>query len=170
MDQLNKIVRQNFGGQAYGDTFDALYQDEWEFDGQGDGFFFPAVVGELPAGSLGVEGDIQGEFGEAPFDITGRGGAVAGAHITPVALAIDEQVALAHIDEGIADGGIAVRVKLHGVADDVGHLVVAAIVELVHGMQDTPLYRFETIFDGGDGPFQDNIRGIIEEIILIHTL
>ena len=38
-------------------------------------------------------------------------------------------------------------VVLHCLANDVGHLVVAAVINILHGMHDTPLHRFETVCD-----------------------
>ena len=61
------------------------------------------------------------------------------------------------------------RVKLHGVTDDVGHFVVASIVEAAHRVQNASLHRFQSIVDVGNGTFQDHVRGIIQKPILIHA-
>ena len=124
----------NLGTQAHGDTFHALCQQQWKLHGQRGGLALAAVVAQLPLGGVGVEDDIEGKLAEASLDVAGRGGTVAGAHIAPVALGFDEQVLLAEVHHGIADAGIAVRVVLHGLADDVGHLVEAAVVHLLHSM------------------------------------
>ena len=61
------------------------------------------------------------------------------------------------------------RVKLHGVTHDVGHLVVASVVHTLHRVKDTALHRFQAVLDMRHGTLQNNIRGIIQEPILIHT-
>ena len=40
-----------------------------------------------------------------------------------------------------------VGVVLHGLADDVGHLVVAAVVDAPHGVQDASVDGLQTVFD-----------------------
>ena len=65
------------------------------------------------------------------------------------------------MDERFAYGGVAMRVLLHGLADDVGDLVVAAVVHFAHGVQNTALYRLETVFDGRHGALEDDVRGIV---------
>ena len=71
--------------------------------------------------------------------------------------------------EGIADGGIAVGVKLHGMAHDVGHLIIAAIVQALHGMENAALYGFQAIADMRHGTFEDDIRGVVEKPRLKHS-
>ena len=92
-----------------------------------------------------------------------------GAVVSPVALTVNEQVFLAHIHERVADSGIAVRVVLHGLTNKVGHLVVASVVLLEHGVQNAALNGFETVFHRRHGAFENDIAGIVQEIILIHA-
>ena len=47
----------------------------------------------------------------------------------------------------LADSGIAVRMVLHGLPDDIGDFVIAAVVHFPHGVQDAPLDGLEAIFD-----------------------
>ena len=61
------------------------------------------------------------------------------------------------------------RVKLHGVSHDVGHLVVASVVHALHGVHDTSLHRLEAILDVGNGTLQNNIRSVVEEPVLVHA-
>jgi hypothetical protein len=58
---------------------------------------------------------------------------------------------------------------LHGVPYDVGYLVEAAIIHAFHGMQDPSLHRLQSIDDMRHRPFQDDIGGIINEIVLVHS-
>ncbi len=71
--------------------------------------------------------------------------------------------------EGVTDAGVTVRVVLHGLSDDVCHFVVSAIVDALHGMEDTPLHGLESVVDIRNGSFEDDIGGIVEEPVLIHT-
>ena len=132
--EFAKVVGKNLCAQTHGNAFCALGQQERELHGQGHRFAVAAVVGEFPLRSLGVEEDVEGKFRQACLDVTRGSGRRARQDITPVSLAVNEQILLAQLHEGIADGGIAVGVKLHGMAHDVGHLIIAAIVQALHGM------------------------------------
>ncbi len=80
-----------------------------------------------------------------------------GEDIAPVALTVYEQVLLTHLHESIAYGSIAVWVELHGVTNDVSHLVVASIVHTLHRVQNTSLHRFEAILNVWDGALQNYV-------------
>ena len=60
-------------------------------------------------------------------------------------------------------------VKLHGMAHDVGHLIIAAIVQALHRMEDAALYGFQAIADMRHGTFEDDIRGVVEKPRLKHS-
>ena len=57
----------------------------------------------------------------------------------------------------------------HGVADDVGDFVEASVVHPLHGVQDTSLDGFESIVDVRNGAFQNDIGGIVHEVVGIHA-
>ena len=59
-------------------------------------------------------------------------------------------------------------VELHGMADDVCHFVEASVVHTFHRVQDASLHRFQAVFNVGDGPFQNNIAGIVKKPVLVH--
>ena len=61
------------------------------------------------------------------------------------------------------------RVVLHGLSHDVGHLVVASVVDDLHGVQDTPLHGFEAVLDMGYGAFENHVRSVVQEPVLIHA-
>jgi hypothetical protein len=121
-------VREDLGREADGDALGAFEEDERELGREGDGLPGAAVVAELPDGGLRVEEDFLGEGSEAGLDVAGGGGAVAGEGIAVVALWFNEPAALAEVDEGGLDRGVAVGVEAHAGADDVGDLVEAAVV------------------------------------------
>ena len=169
VDQLVEVVRQDLRCEAHGNTVRALRQQQRELDRQRNGFFIAAVVGAHPLGGLAVENHLKGEFRETRLDITTRGGIVAREDIAPVALAVDQQVLLTQLHESVLDRRIAVRVVLHRLADDTRHLVVAAVVHTPHGVQNTPLHGFQTILHVRNGPFQNNVRGVIQEPVAVHA-
>ena len=106
-----------------------------------------SVVTELPLGGLGIEDGVKGELRQARLDITRCCGAVAGEDISPVSLSLHKEVLLSHLYKSVADGGVAVRVELHGVTNDVSHLVKASVVHSFHGVHDASLYGFEAVND-----------------------
>ena len=61
------------------------------------------------------------------------------------------------------------RMELHGVSYDVGHLVVTTVVHTFHGVQDTALHRLQTVLYMRHGTFQNYIGCVVEEPVLIHT-
>ena len=59
--------------------------------------------------------------------------------------------------------------ELHGVAHDVGHLIISPVVHALHRVKYTPLDGFQSVFDVGNGALQDDIRSVVEEPVLIHS-
>ena len=168
VDEFDEIVRQNLAGEADGDAFDALGEQQREFHRQGDRLLAAAVVAGDPVGGFRVEDDFDGELGEAGLDVARGGRAVAGEDVAPVALGVDEQILLPESDDGVADRLVAVRVVVHRVADDVGDLVVAAVVHFLHGVQDAALDGLEAVVEVRHGALEDDVAGVIEEIVGIH--
>jgi hypothetical protein len=169
VDEFVEVVRQDFRGEAHRDTLYPLRQQQRELHGQRDGFLVAAVIGEHPLRGLGIKHHVEGELAEPGLDVTRRGGHVAREDVAPVALRVDEQLLLAELHEGVADGGVAVGVVLHRLADDVRHLVVASIVDFAHSMQNAPVYRFEAVLHMGYGPFQYHVRRIVQKPVLVHA-
>ena len=60
-------------------------------------------------------------------------------------------------------------VVLHGLPHDVGHLVVAAVVDHLHGVENAPLHGFQAVAHMGHGAFQDHVGGVVQEPVLIHA-
>ena len=61
------------------------------------------------------------------------------------------------------------RVVLHSLTHDICHLVVATILHTLHSVQDTALNGLKTILQMGHGTLEDNIRGVVQEPVLVHT-
>ena len=153
-------MRQYFGRQTHRNTFYPLRQHNGELHRQGYRFLFTTVVAGLPAGGLCIKGHIERKFAQTRLDVTRSRRRIAGAHIAPVTLGFDEEVFLTQTHHRIANGCIAVRVILHGLPNDVGHFIKAPIINHLHGMQNTALYRLQAIFNGWHRPLQYYIRGV----------
>ena len=158
-----EVMGEDGGGKAHRDAVHALRQQDREFRGERHRFPGTSVVVRDPFRRFGVEHHLQRKFAELAFDITRGSGLVAGQRVTPVALRFDKQVLLAHVHEGRVDGGVAVRVVVHGIAHDTRHLVEAPVVHLVHRVENAALHWFEAILEVGDGAVQNSIARIVQE-------
>ena len=169
LTNLIEVVGQHTARQSYGDAVGALGQEQRILYRQGDGFLVSAIVAKLPLGGLGIEHRFEGKFREARLDVSGSGRRVAGEDVSPVSLGVDEQVFLSELYQSVVDGCVAVWVKLHGFAHDVGHLVVAPVVHTLHGVQYAALHRLQSVATVWHGTLQDNIRGVVQEPVLVHA-
>ena len=61
------------------------------------------------------------------------------------------------------------RVILHGMAHDVGHFIIASVVQTIHGVQDAALHRLQSIVEMRDGTLKDDVRGIVKKPVLVHA-
>ena len=168
VDELVEVVRQNLGRKARGDALGALGQQQREAHRQFRGFLVAAVVGGHPGRHLGVEDHLLGKLGKPCLDVTRGGVGVAGEDVAPVSLAIDQQALLAEGNQRAQDGLVAVRMVLHGLADDVRHLGVAPVVHHGHGVQHAPLDRLETVHDVRHRPVQNGIGRIVQIPVTEH--
>ena len=166
--QFVEVVWKDLGGHAYGNSLCSLCKQERKAHREFGRFLVASVVGSHPMGDLRIEDHFLGEFAEAGLDVPRGSVAVTGEDVTPVSLAVDQQTLLAQLDQGSQDGSVTMGMVLHRLSDNVGHLGVAAVVHLVHGVEYAPLYGLESVHDVGDGPLEDHIRGIIQEPVLEH--
>ena len=169
IDQLVEIVRENLGRESHGYAIRPLGQQQRKFHRQVYRLLVPPVVGCHPYCRLRVEHDLLGEFRQPCLDVSWSCVGVSGQDVAPVTLTVDEQVFLPEGDERSEYGCISVRVELHRLSDDVGHLGQTPVIYPVHGMQDAALHGFETVDDVRHGPVEDDIRGIVEEPVLEHA-
>ena len=59
-------------------------------------------------------------------------------------------------------------VKLHRVADDVGHLVKAPVVHFTQAVQDAALDGLQSVVLVWDGTLKDDVARVIEEVVVVH--
>ena len=72
------------------------------------------------------------------------------------------------MDKCLIDGSITMGVELHGVSDNISHLVVASVVHSFHGVEDASLYGFESVIEMRNSTLKDDVAGIFEEPRLVH--
>ena len=60
-------------------------------------------------------------------------------------------------------------VVLHSLTYDICNLIVTAILHALHRMENTTLNRLESILQVWHSALEDNIRGVVQEPILVHT-
>ena len=169
IDKLVEVVWQDAGGETDGDPLRSQHQDHRQLGGQRYRLAVAAIIGIDKLGDFRIEQDFMRQGRQPAFDITGGRGRIAGMDVAEVSLAVDEVFLVGQHHQGVAYRGIAVRMVLHGLADDVGDLVETAVVHLPERMEDAPLHRLEPIVDIGNGPILDDIGGILEEV-RVHQL
>ena len=166
---LIEVMRQQLAAQPNGNTLGPLRQEQRELHRQRNRFLVPSVITQLPVGSLRIENHVEGKLRQPCLNITRSSRTVARQDVSPVALTVNEQVLLPHLHQGIADRSVAMRVELHRVAHDIGHLIITSVVHALHRMQDAPLHGLQSVFDMRHGPFQNHIAGIVQEPVLVHA-
>ena len=127
-----------------------------------------SIVTREPRGGFRIEEHLQCKLAQLHLDVTWRRGAVASQNVAPVSLAIQQQLTLADLDHGIPDARIPVRVELHGVANDIRHLVEATIVHFAQTVQNPSLHWLQSIVLVRNGSLENHIARVIEEIVVVH--
>jgi hypothetical protein len=140
-----KLCGKMRAGHADGDAFRAEHEQQRQFAGQGDRLLVSSVVTGNEIGDFVVENFRARQFREAAFDVARRGGDVAGEDVAEIALALDQIAFVGQHHQGVANGSVAVRMILHGVADDVGDFDEAAVVLFVQGPENAALDRLEAV-------------------------
>ena len=168
-------MRQDGRREADRNAVRAQHQQERNLRGQINGLLAASVVvGNVGRGLL-VEDLLAGKVREPTLDVTRRRVRHARVERAVVPLAVDE-IALALAPElvgqdaqRVANGGVAVRVVLHRMTDDVRHLRVAAIVLLPQRMQDATLDGLQAVLDRRNRARADDVRGILAEVEVIEV-
>ena len=77
---------------------------------------------------------------------------------------------MSQLHQCILDTSITVRVELHGMSYDVGHLVETTIVHALHRVHNTPLDWLKAICNVRHCTFQNYIGCIVKEPVLVHLV
>ena len=158
---------QDHGAHTYRNAFGPLDKDYRDLGREHQRLLGSAVIAVYVGSQLRVVEHLLGKRQEAAFDVPAGSGGLACKDVAVVSLLLYEQVAVGQFDQRAVDGGIAVRVVLHGLAHNVGHLVELAVVHGDKGVQYTPLHRLEAVHQIRDCAVADYIGGILQEIIFI---
>ena len=168
LQKFVEIVGHDARGHADGDAVAAQHEERGDLDRQDHGLLIAAVVGIHEFGDLVGKQHFAAQGRKAALDIPWRGGGTAGEDVAEVPLLGDEVLLVGQHHQGVADGGVAVGVVVHGVADDVGGLVGPAVVDAVEHPEDAALDGFEAVVHVGDGPVLDDVGGVVEEVAVHH--
>ena len=170
-----QVVGWDVGRHAYGDARRAVKQQVGQRCRKNGRFLQAAIeiVHEINGVLVNVLEHVLRDLGQSGLGVAHSRGAVA-VDGSPVALAVHQWVAhrkvLAHADHGHVDRLVTVGMVLaQGFAHHTGGLFVGPLVaqaHVVHGVQDTPLYRLEPILDPGQRPVGDRLHRIFKVCLL----
>ena len=110
-----------------------------------------------------LKSSVRARFGQPAFDVAARRRDVAREDIAEIPLAFDEVALVGQHHQRVHDGGVAVRMILHGRADDVGHLDETPVVLLVQRPEDAPLDRLEAVAQIRNGAVANDVGGVIQK-------
>ncbi len=157
-DDLRQVVRRDVGGHADGDARTAVDEQIGNAGGQYLRLLFTVVeVGfEVDRFLVDVFEERGRDLGQTRFGIpVGRGRiAIDGAKVS---LAVHQDVAhgevLRHADEGVINGGVAMRMELtENFTDDLGALASGAAeaeAHFAHGVENAAVNGLQSIADVG---------------------
>jgi len=168
VEKFVEVVRHDAGGHAHRDAVAAQHQQRGNLHRQHHRLLAAPVVGVDEFGDVVVEQHLAPHRRQAAFDVTRRGGGTAGQRVAEVPLLGDEVFLVGQHHQRVADRGVAVRMKVHGVADHVGCLVGAPVVDFVERPEDAALDRLQTVVDVGDGAVLDYVAGVFEKVAVHH--
>ncbi|MNN45174.1 hypothetical protein D3C81_1594940 [compost metagenome] len=165
-------MRRNVGGHAHGDTGGAVEQNVRQARGQDQRFVEGTVEVRAPVRRALAQLAEQ-HFGitrQPRFGVTHGGEGLGIIRRTPVALAVDQRVAIAerlgHQHHGFVAGRVAVRVELaEHVTDGTRRFLVLGIgvqPQLAHGVDDAPLHGLQAVADMRQGTVHDHVHGVVE--------
>ena len=166
---LYEVVWHYLRTQSYGNALSSLSQKQRKLGWQRYRFLVTTVVRELPFGGLRIEHHVESKLREARLDVSWSRSTVAGEYVSPVTLAVYEQVLLSHLHQSVAYRGVAMRMELHGMAHNVCHLVEPAVVHTLHRVEYASLHGFQAILNMRHGTLKYDVRGIVEKPVLIHA-
>ena len=150
MNDITQIVRRNICCHTDRNTCRSIYQQVW-ITGRKNGWFFFRLV-KVWHEVYGIFVDIgkhsHGNLGKSCLCVT-HGSSAISIHRTKVTMSVDKWISgrprLCHVDKCPVNGAVPVRmVFTHRIPDNTRTFtmwLVRTIIQLYHGIQDTPLYR-----------------------------
>ena len=171
VDDLAQVVGRDVGGHAHRDAGGTIDQQVGEAGREHHRLLaLPGVVVlEVDGVLVDALEQLHRQRLEAALGVAHRRRRVVDRAEVP--LRLDEAVAdgevLAHADQGVVDGVVAVRVEpAHDVADHPGALAEGRArpnAGVVHGVEDPAVHRLQAVADVGQGPRDDDRHGVLEE-------
>ena len=125
-------MRHDVAGETYCNALCALCEQQRKLHRQCYRLLVSPIVRWRPFGGFGVEHHFLCKRSEAGFNVTRSCCTISCENIAPVSLSVNEQLLLSELDYRIANGGITMRVVFHGVAHNVGNLVIPTVIQFIH--------------------------------------
>ena len=166
-----KVVWRNVGCHTYCNTGGSVNQKVGVTSRKYGGFLFGFIKVRYKV--YGIFIDIRkhchGNLGKSCFGVTHSSGAVA-IHRTEVTVSVYKWITcrpfLCHVNKCSVNRGITVWVIFtHGITDDTGTFtmwLVRTIVQLDHGIENSSLYRLQSVSNVRKCTGSDNAHGIID--------
>ena len=164
LEELLEVVGEDAGRDDHAHAVLPQHEECGDLRGEHHGLAIAPIVGIHVFGDRRVEEDLAPEGVEAALDVTPGGGGVAGNGVAEIPLLVNEIALVGQHHQGAADGGVAVGMVLHGLSHNAVHLVEAAVVNGLEGMEDAPLDGLEAVIHVGDCAVLVHI-GRIEDVV-----
>jgi hypothetical protein len=166
LEQFREIVRQNFARHPHRDAFRAEHQQQRQLGGQCNWLFVAAVVAGDEFGQFVVEDFIARELGQAHFDISRRGGRIAGEDIAEISLALDQVTLVGEHHQRVRDGGLAVRMILRAMPGDGRDFDESPIVLFVQRPQNAALHRLQPVGKVWNRAVTNDVRRVLKKAVV----
>jgi hypothetical protein len=171
VDELTQVVGRYVGSHADGDPRGSVHQEVRKPGGKNHRLRQGLVEVRRPVDGLLVYvlEKLLGHTGHSDLGVPHgrRGVAVYGAEVslTPYERVAQGKV-LNHPYDRVVDGGVTVRMVLtEHFPDHAGRFLVRLVVgqaQLVHGVQDPPVDRLESVAGIGQSPSDDDAHGVVQ--------
>ena len=171
LQNLAQIMGWNVGGHPHGNAVGAIDQQIWKACGKYRWFFFLVVVIGLEGNSFKTQIVKQciGNLFHTHFCVA-HGCRWVAVNGTKIALPLNQWQAhgkvLGHAHQSVIDSAVTMGVVFTDhVANHTGGLsvrFVKTVACFLHGKQNPPMHRLQTISNVGNGPRHDHAHGIIE--------
>ena len=172
VDDLAQVVGRDIGGHTNSDTAGTVDQQLGEAGGDDRRLLQLVIEVGVPLNGflLDVSHHLFGDLRHSGLgvSVSSRGVAVDRTEVT---VAVDQGITqgevLGHTDHGVVNRCVAVgMVAAQHVADGGGRLAVGAVggqMVLIHGVEDTAVYRLEAVAYIGQRTGYDDAHGIVDE-------
>ena len=168
IQELVEIVRHDLRRHADRNAVAAEHQQRRNLHRQHDRLLAAAVVGVDELRDVVVEQHLAPHRRQAAFDVTRCGGGTSGQDIAEIPLLRNEVLLVRKHHERIPDRRIAVRMKVHRVADHVRRLVGAPVVDLVERPENAALHRLQAVVHIRNRAVLDDVARVLEEVLVHH--